>query len=220
MAKNCYVCGRHATTKEHFPPKCFFPKKANLQLTTVPSCPEHNNQKSHDDQYFLAQVLMNAAKGNNLPKRRFLEAISPQLKQSPKFKKMLAKDSVDLGGGAVAYPVDVARMMNVMDGICHAIIFYKYGVPLNTTTHRIHHEFLSFMSSDEEHERFLDCLMSGMTKLTDEHSWAVSDWEADKQDEVVYSYKLIAPAGTDLSITIIHNFYGVFDVVSLMTKVA
>ncbi|QUJ70478.1 hypothetical protein KDD30_20515 (plasmid) [Photobacterium sp. GJ3] len=47
----CYFCGEKATSKEHIPPKAFFPKDNRDHLFTVPSCDEHNGDKSKDDEY-------------------------------------------------------------------------------------------------------------------------------------------------------------------------
>jgi hypothetical protein len=67
-SKSCYWCGAPATSKEHVPPRCFFPKeiiregllqKQNWNhLVTVPSCDEHNNQKSSGDEYLLAHIAI------------------------------------------------------------------------------------------------------------------------------------------------------------------
>jgi len=46
--KHCYYCGAPATSKEHVPPRGFFPKGSDL--ITVPSCEIHNNDKSHIDE--------------------------------------------------------------------------------------------------------------------------------------------------------------------------
>lgn len=43
-------------------------------------------------------------------------------------------------------------------------------------------------------------------------------FEADKIDEVVYSNAVMDPIGTEGSITIAHTFYGVFEVVSLLSR--
>jgi hypothetical protein len=60
MKHICYYCNEIATTKEHTPPKCFFPKKKDLpsgspdyrkNLITVPSCEKHNTGRSKDDEY-------------------------------------------------------------------------------------------------------------------------------------------------------------------------
>lgn len=65
----CYCCERTATTKDHIPPKCFFPEKKYLpsnspnyrsHLITVPSCSEHNNSRSSDDEYAAAVIVMNS----------------------------------------------------------------------------------------------------------------------------------------------------------------
>ena len=47
----CYFCGKEATSKEHIPPRAFFPKNNRNDLFTVPSCEEHNGAKSKDDEY-------------------------------------------------------------------------------------------------------------------------------------------------------------------------
>ena len=66
----CYACNELATTKEHVPPKCFFPKKKGFSkespdyrshLITVPSCRIHNNFRSKDDEYTAAVIAMNSS---------------------------------------------------------------------------------------------------------------------------------------------------------------
>lgn len=68
-SQKCYACERTATTRDHIPPKCFFPEKKYLPsnssdyrsgLITVPSCPEHNNLRSRDDEYAAAVIVMNS----------------------------------------------------------------------------------------------------------------------------------------------------------------
>ena len=46
----------------------------------------------------------------------------------------------------------------------------------------------------------------------------IEHFEADHINDVVYSNDLLAPGGVDASITIAHSFYGVFEVVSLMSR--
>lgn len=62
----CYWCGAPANSREHVPPRCFFPNEITKNrilkkqkwsyLITVPSCTEHNNQKSNWDEYLLAHI--------------------------------------------------------------------------------------------------------------------------------------------------------------------
>jgi len=57
----CYMCSKKATSREHAPPRCIFPARKDTpdgadyrkNLITVPSCDEHNSEKSHDDEYLL-----------------------------------------------------------------------------------------------------------------------------------------------------------------------
>jgi hypothetical protein len=69
QTEQCYCCEKKATTKDHIPPKCFFPKKKHLandssdyrsHLITVPACSEHNNSRSKDDEYTAAMIVMNS----------------------------------------------------------------------------------------------------------------------------------------------------------------
>lgn len=65
----CYCCTELATTKDHVPPSCFFPKSKYLpnnspnyrkNLLTVPACPKHNNFRSRDDEYTAVVIAMNS----------------------------------------------------------------------------------------------------------------------------------------------------------------
>ena len=67
MTHFCYCCDVPATTDEHVPPQCLFPAAKDLpvgvdlrkNLITVPSCPEHNQSKSGDDEYLMYVLSMN-----------------------------------------------------------------------------------------------------------------------------------------------------------------
>ena len=103
----CYFqgCVNEGVTKEHIPPKAFFPIGEKEQLLTVKSCKEHNNAKSKDDLYVLAQICMNASPSNRA-REIFLDKILPQLDfNNSALGKKLAKDSVRLPNGAVKYQV-------------------------------------------------------------------------------------------------------------------
>src|ERR1044071_110540 len=49
--RECYMCDQAATTKEHVPPRSFFPPEHRANLITVPSCQRHNNDNSMDVEY-------------------------------------------------------------------------------------------------------------------------------------------------------------------------
>ncbi|MCM3359376.1 hypothetical protein [Psychrobacillus sp. MER TA 171] len=73
VEKKCYWCENDATSMEHVPPKCLFPEDKDVKnifnktfrehLITVPSCDEHNMQKSNLDEYLM--VTLSGKVGNN-----------------------------------------------------------------------------------------------------------------------------------------------------------
>lgn len=64
------MCAARATSREHAPPRNLFPEAADMggkdyriNLITVPSCNEHNSEKSHDDEFLM--VSLAGIIGNN-----------------------------------------------------------------------------------------------------------------------------------------------------------
>jgi hypothetical protein len=99
---SCYFkgCTEKGTTKEHIPPRSFFPEGEREQLLTVKSCKAHNNDKSTNDLYVLAQICMNASPSNRA-REVFQERVLPQLSHNNHaLRRMLLKDSRQLPGGA------------------------------------------------------------------------------------------------------------------------
>lgn len=67
--EQCYMCTKTATSVEHVPPKCLFPEFRDsgadyrINLITVPSCDEHNEKKSEDDEFLMVSIA--GILGNN-----------------------------------------------------------------------------------------------------------------------------------------------------------
>lgn len=53
----CYACEQPAATKEHAPPKSFFPESKRRNLITVPSCSVHNCDRSPDVEYVRNAIV-------------------------------------------------------------------------------------------------------------------------------------------------------------------
>lgn len=214
----CYMCEAEATSRDHFPPKAFFPRGERGNLRTIDACAAHNNQRSADDQYLLAHICMNAGRGDNAAKRVFMRSIVPALDRSPAFRAMLNQGAEWLASGARRYPVDVARFDNVFDGLCCAVYYDRYNQRFDLATHSMHHIYLSL---DSDHPGFIQQRLFGEMMARDffvDFRDMIERYEADHVDEIVYASEIAAPLGAEGSITIVHTFYGIFDVVSMLSR--
>lgn len=218
--RTCYRCDNPASSKEHVPAKAFFPKKASLQLKTVPSCELHNSAKSADDQYVLAHICINAAQGRNLAKRVFLRSIVPHLNQSQGFRKLISDNSQWRSDGICLYPVNLARFDNFFDNLSCALFYIRFGTVFDPQAHNMQHVYLNFRTEDEDEKGRIASAQDMLRYFFDKHRRTIEEYESDYVDEIVYAHKIIAPLEAHGSITIAHSFYGVFEVVSLITKTA
>lgn len=128
---NCYFqgCTEKGTTKEHIPPRSFFPEDERLQLPTVKSCKAHNNDKSTNDLYVLAQICMNASPSNRAYEV-FQQRVAPQLSHNnDALRRMLLQGAVNVPGG-VKYPVDHARFDEFFTALSCGLIYKSQKAPL------------------------------------------------------------------------------------------
>lgn len=203
---------------EHIPPRSFFPRGRGLQLKTIPSCAEHNNAKSNDDQYVLAHICIAASSGEDLARTIFARSIAPQLDRSAAFRELLVGGSETLADGSRRYQVDIARLDNFFDHLAAGIFFDRYGCPVGINNHRIEHVYLDLRADDPEGDEQRRMVAKILGHFFAGFRDQIARYEADKLDESIYMNRIMDPAGQDASITIIHTFYGVFDVATFLTK--
>src|SRR5215813_977766 len=140
---SCYYqgCSRPGTTKEHIPPQAFFPKDQSNQLLTVRSCELHNNKKSSDDIYVLAQICMNASPSNR-SREVWKQSVLPQLDYNGEaLRKTLASDAITLPSGAVMYKCDTARFDRFFNALSCGIVSKACGKSL-PAQYSIEHVYL------------------------------------------------------------------------------
>ena len=139
MALTCYMCDEKATTKEHVPPRCFFPKKTESldlrkQLITVPSCEDHNSSKAKDDEYL--HCLLSMTVQESLPFHKVIVSkLLRTFKRSPGVKALfntrqpvLALDpDTKLILPTEAVRIDMARFNKFIDHLARAVYFHHFG---------------------------------------------------------------------------------------------
>jgi hypothetical protein len=93
------------------------------------------------------------------------------------------------------------------------------GAPLDRSTHRLQHVYLSLLDEDPEEQLRRKFLLMSLDHFYEAFQSMISSYESGQvNDESIYANKIIDPAGSQGSITLAHTFYGVFDVVSLLTR--
>ncbi len=215
----CYYqgCTRKGITKEHIPPRSFFPKGEKEQLLTVKSCEIHNNRKATDDQYVLAQICMNASPSNRA-REIFQKKIKPQLSHNDgAFKKMLSKGAVELKDGSVKYAIDRSRFDNFFTALSCGIIFKTCGdqVPENYV---IHHQYPSFSSEHSDVEQALQVFEEFERYISVRPIKVLDFGKPNTQNERIYSVKVFGVPDFKSSITVVHLFYGKFKVISFLSN--
>ena len=54
----CAYCGCSATTRDHVPPRAFFPKPRSPDLITVPCCRSCNSTQGQNDEYIQTVIML------------------------------------------------------------------------------------------------------------------------------------------------------------------
>lgn len=139
MNKNevCYWCGKLATSKEHVPPKCLFPEDKDIKniydhsfrnnLITVPSCDEHNLEKSHEDEYLMT-CLSGRVSNNGVAYVHNGTKVRRTRERNPNIIKIDDEDILRIEGKE--YPVQWAtvdnyKLMHSFEAIARALYFHE-----------------------------------------------------------------------------------------------
>ena len=140
MMQTCYMCEKASTSAEHAPPRCIFPEQKDLpagenyriDLITVPSCDEHNTQKSKEDEYLL-YILPASIGSNEIGLNQFLTKVQRAIALRPSLGKQIAKNPVpvtihdtkeNVWFDAVAIEIDISRVQDALEKTARAIYFH------------------------------------------------------------------------------------------------
>lgn len=141
-SQTCYMCEKTATSNEHVPPRCLFPEAKDIplgvnlrkNLVTVPSCDEHNTNKSKDDEYLLFCLLLNIA-NNDTAFSHFASKITRAMNRNPKPFENFTRTKVPViavdnesGEASHTYMIklDTSRILRSLEQIARALYFKRY----------------------------------------------------------------------------------------------
>ncbi len=140
----CIYCGGNAKTRDHIPPKAFFPKPRPSDMLTVPSCAACNSGFQLDDEYAHMTLLAR----DDISDREAVQALIPQLLRSlerPEGKALpisIVKTARDfpiytsdgvVAGTTAAYGISSTRMHRFAVRIVRGLFFTEMGYSVPTS---------------------------------------------------------------------------------------
>jgi hypothetical protein len=131
-------------------------------------------------------------------------------------RKRLADGAVSLGNGAVKYKVDAARLDDFFTALSCGLIFKSCGssLPANYSISHVYHNFQS--EADPEMRQIEDAIN---TLYAGKPMAFMEFGDPDTRNERIYTVTIFGIPEFQSSITIVHRFFGVFKVTSMLTRV-
>ncbi|SDO02387.1 hypothetical protein SAMN05518871_109133 [Psychrobacillus sp. OK028] len=137
VIQNCYWCENEANSMEHVPPRCLFPEDKDVKrvfnktfrehLITVPSCDEHNMQKSNLDEYLM--VTLSGRVGNNgLAYIQTLTKIDRSRKRNRKLLDIENSDVIRINDKefpVLWVNVDTQKLNHSFESIARGLYYYE-----------------------------------------------------------------------------------------------
>ncbi|MEL5451861.1 hypothetical protein PTR41_18505 [Serratia bockelmannii] len=222
--EKCYMCDSEGTTNEHVPPKCIFPEKKDIpdgedykkNLITVPSCEQHNTQKSKDDMYLLFFLAVNII-SNELAQKQFGTKIMRAINRSPhvftEFTKkstpviLKAKDGEIIHTTAIE--IDRERFDSAIKHISHALYYHKFRKTFIGDIQVITSGLVDLSNEDSVE---VNDKIQNLGQMVDKFLTSVPS-EGDNPE--IFNYKLLKEDEFQ-QVIIQMNFYCNFNVVSIM----
>lgn len=145
----CVYCGSApAVTKDHVPPKSFFPKPRPSDLITVPACQSCNQDPGKDEEFFLATFMFSEAGVSPAGKRLWDEKLHRMYEKNLGLKKRIASSLHDIDlftpsglyiGRRLAVEQDEVRFARVVSKIVRGLYYHEYQEPIPASTEIICH---------------------------------------------------------------------------------
>lgn len=144
-ASTCYMCAAAETSREHAPPKCLFPEASDIgrdlrrNLITVPSCDEHNSEKSEDDEFLQAVFLFSAVGPNEVAKHQFLgKFLRGAIRNRQAYSGFVTDQGTLAAGTQRALRLERSRFDKCVDHLVRALFFHsfqtKWELPIVVTS--------------------------------------------------------------------------------------
>lgn len=136
----CVYCGKEkATTVDHVPPKCFFPKPRPHNLITVPACRRCNKEAEKDEEFFLATFMFSEASQSRVGKALWAEkmnrvyfrgrGVGSAIRKRMNRVNLTTASGIYYGKG-FALEIDYARLETVVTKIVRGLYYREYSEPL------------------------------------------------------------------------------------------
>jgi hypothetical protein len=123
------MCTAKAVTKEHVPPKSFFPPDKRQKLFTVPSCWRHNNDNSEDVAY-VRNIIALDINTNDTARLISNNKAIPSLKRDRRLRRKtlsLIRTMKVEGGETGVLHADMRTYKKIMRGIAYALHYTDFG---------------------------------------------------------------------------------------------
>lgn len=175
----CYACTKPAVSREHVPPRCFFPNslasgdELGTARITVPSCHLHNGDKSQDDD-FLRLVLLAGAKDPSAALDLTSRSVRGLEKKPQLMGEILAQlgaqydnDGTFLGFKGTGMVFDRDKVYRSLVAVARGVFFYEFGRRLTKDPQLIAPSLFRVVTETAEGDReatleILDPAMAGL----------------------------------------------------------
>jgi hypothetical protein len=131
--ETCYMCDSQASSREHVPPRCIFPTNKEIgrnlrsNLITVPSCDEHNSEKSKDDEFLRAQLLLGASDVSHAARSKFDTELRAVGRKPHVYASFIKSEQPIAGSSKTLIQFDRQRFDKCIEQIARAIFFHTYS---------------------------------------------------------------------------------------------
>lgn len=122
------MCDAEGLTREHVPPRCFFPKPYPTNMITVPSCSKHNNDNSKDVEY-VRNIIVGSEGINDVGLEMFPPVVR-SLERSPKLAQRILSSTEPIiwqGQATGLISTDIHRFRSVMRAVAYAVYYSDFG---------------------------------------------------------------------------------------------
>jgi hypothetical protein len=140
---SCVYCTiADGLTRDHVPPKSFFPTPRPANLVTVPACLKCNQGAGRDEDYFLATLMFSEAGVTPAGKKVWVDRLHRSYQKNVGLRRKIANSlqhrqiftpaGIYIGRG-MTIEYDEARLERVVLKIVRGLYFREQGVPLDPT---------------------------------------------------------------------------------------